>query len=161
MAARRWTGVVAPVLAMAGVYPACWMRWVSMAQERPAEGHPPLGMAILTTYPQKAVLQDTALEEVLELALHVFRQRPDLAGQQMEKARIVCRNKIVAAAPIPCGSHSPRKRSIIGLSKRTIRAADHWPPQKPGACVRCRKAALYLRVCGSHSLRGSLKKSPP
>lgn len=38
-----------------------------------AEGDQPLGAAILAPDPQEAVLQDTALEEVVEFVLHVVR----------------------------------------------------------------------------------------
>lgn len=46
-----------------------------------AEGDQALTVAILAADPQKAMIQVTALEKVLELALHVVWQQPDLVGQ--------------------------------------------------------------------------------
>jgi hypothetical protein len=45
-----------------------------------AEGDQPLSAAILAPHPQEAVLQNPALEEIVEFALHVCRQRAALGG---------------------------------------------------------------------------------
>jgi hypothetical protein len=60
-----------------------------------AECHQPLVVAILAPNPQETVLQDTALEKVVELALHVFRQRAVLAGQQIEDSGVVLGDELV------------------------------------------------------------------
>jgi hypothetical protein len=51
--------------------------------------------SLLAPNPQEAVLQDTALEKVVELALHVFRQRAVLAGQQIAESGVVLGDELV------------------------------------------------------------------
>jgi hypothetical protein len=56
-------------------------------------------VAILAPDTQEAVIQDTALEEFVELALHVVRQRAVLAGQQIEESGVVLGDELVERRP--------------------------------------------------------------
>jgi hypothetical protein len=56
-------------------------------------------VAILAPDTQEAVIQDTALEKVVELTLHVVRQRAVLAGQQIEESGVVLGDELVERRP--------------------------------------------------------------
>ena len=46
-------------------------------------------MAALATDPQKAVFAMTTFQVILELPLHLIRQRPDLPGHVLNKYRVM------------------------------------------------------------------------
>jgi hypothetical protein len=54
-----------------------------------AERQQMLGVAGVATYPQEAVLQPATSQIVLEFTLHVIRQRPALAGHEVDKLWVV------------------------------------------------------------------------
>ena len=92
-----------------------------------ADGNQFLGVTILATHPQEPILQQPALQVILELSVHESRQGSAAAGQVFDKDRIILFDDLIEQGLLGAMAHvrcAARPRRVVGVLawKQRVRA---------------------------------------